>query len=162
MKKTIILALCLAFTSALFSQKKIKFKDIIIDTMEVENGDSVIEKPMFKLMNVDHSKLIYRMIDSLGTPESKNASWIRWKHLDIDGVGNDIGIGLWDGILTKDFTPISYKDYEEKDEKLGRMKESDHRFITLTFYSADGTHMYLNDKEQKAAIGYIQQLIKGL
>ena len=149
MKKILLITVFAFFALYSFSQNE---KSSIGVNKQYGTADTTSTFALMQMSNFDNN--IERLIKFWGTPQLNETGQIRWAHIDIPNVGEDLNVTLTDRICTAgevDIVCIPFKDKEDKEIKMRDLKSNQYRDIEITITNQEGKNI-INSKEKTETV----------
>lgn len=130
---------------------------------ESYNGTDTVRT--FQLFCAQRDACIDRLVSQIGAPVFRDAGTIEWRNISIPGIGSGLKVLLHDGILVMKENAARYtyfKNDSDKQKRLGGMKTGESRRTTIEIQDDSGKNNIVSHAAEKAILGYLEGLLKGM
>lgn len=159
MKKIALIVLTILICINLFSQTEKKAIGINKQFLKTDTTRT------FTVQKQDKDKCIEKLIAAWGKPETNNTGTISWTNIKLVGFDNEINIRLCDGIFCTKNTIGKYtyfKDENDKKEKIGKMKENEHRYMIIEILDKNGLNIVNSINLENKIMNLLTDLLKNI
>ncbi|MEI6575890.1 MAG: hypothetical protein WCO63_06910 [Bacteroidota bacterium] len=160
MKRILLLAIFAFFAINAFSQSDLPLVKVSHDEY---NNDTV---RTFTLVNTDHDQSIKKLIEVWGAPVKNTPGNISWQNINIPGVGENISIELYDGILgmlpNKGLSFKTFRDASDKEQRIKNMTDNEHRITDIVFFNNMRKKIINSESTENAVMKFFNENLKKL
>jgi hypothetical protein len=159
MKKLILITIALALTACLYGQKTTGH--IISGYYIVLPSKDTVRTFSFNRINIDTCR--NRLIKYWGTPTQNTTGNMTWTNKEIPNIGKDLKINLSDEfcIIENDqMTCKTFKDENDKAEKLKNINPHQFRDVTITLTDKSNKNLIMNKTQVEIVVRLLATIIK--